>query len=155
MLRLPLEVSKALVNGRLKGGEFSFELRDGSGKVIALAQNAADGTVSFPDRTFSYEVSNYLYTIREVPGTDSDMLYDGTVYTVKVSTRAVNGRLEAKVDVEKDGTPYAGAIRFTNQKKMPQTGDDIYRKTAILLGLSALMAAGALTLGKKHKKLKG
>lgn len=151
VLKVPLLVNKVLKNGSLKGGEFTFLLKDAKGSVIAQAQNAADGTVAFPDRTFSKEVSNYLYTIHEVLGTDTQIAYDKTVYTVKVTTKAVNGRLQAAIHVEKDGIPYAGAMTFTNQREMPKTGDTIYRMLGLLL-LSAALMSGAYAVSRRQGK---
>lgn len=151
-LRIPLSVSKVLQGGSLRGGEFTFQLRDGQGKVIAEAANAADGTVAFPDRTFSKEVSNWMYTIRELPGTDPDIIYDPTVYTLRVTTSAVGGKLDADISIEKDGIPYAGSLTFTNIRKLPKTGDRIGQRLGMLLGASFLLAGGAWLIGRKRKE---
>ena len=149
-LRVPLSVKKVLKNGALQAGAFTFQLQNGAGEKEYVT-NLADGTVAFPDRTFSKVVSNYLYTIREIPGTDDKMVYDDTVYTVKVTTRAVNGQLEATVNVEKNGTPYAGPMVFTNQRKLPPTGDSTYTTLALLLGASLLLMGGAYMVSRKRK----
>lgn len=52
-LRVPIAARKELRNGRLQEGQFTFELMDAAGKVIATATNAADGSVQFPDRTLA------------------------------------------------------------------------------------------------------
>ncbi len=143
-LEVPLSASKTLSGGMLRGGEFRFLLKDAQGNVLADATNAADGTITFPVRTFSRVVTNYLYTIEEVRGDNPLITYDGTVYTVLVTTRAVNGRLEATVDVLKDGTPYAGAIAFANRRHVPPTGDTALRLPLVLLMAGALLGGGAL-----------
>lgn len=148
-LKVPLSVRKVLKNGSLQGGEFTFHLKDGQGKIIATASNSADGTVSFPERTFSKPVNNYRYTIQEVPGADADVTYDKTVYTVSVTTKAVDGKLQANVAVERDGIPYAGTMTFTNQRAMPGTGDNIYY-VLTLLSLSMLLLAGAYVLHRRR-----
>lgn len=150
-LSVPLKVSKVLKNGSLKGGEFTFQLKDKHGKLIAQAKNAADGSVTFPDRTFSKEVTDWTYTIHEVKGTDPKISYDKTVYTVKITTRMVNGSLKATVHVEKDGTPYAGSISFVNQRRMPSTGDNAYWLIIALVAAS-LMIAGVCVFIRKQRK---
>ncbi|NLX83673.1 MAG: Cna B-type domain-containing protein [Clostridiales bacterium] len=151
-LQVPLEVTKVLKNGNLKGGEFTFQLKDIARKLIVEVQNQADGTVAFPDRTFSKIVSNYVYQVSELKGADAKVTYDDTVYTVKVSTKDVNGKLEASIAVEKNGVPYAGSIVFTNTLKAPSTGDHSFRLLGILLASSLLLLTGAYSLDRKRKK---
>jgi len=152
-ITVPLSVKKELKNGTLKAGAFTFQLKDKSGKVLSEVTNAADGSVVFPDRTFSKEVSNYLYTINEVKGADSRMTYDTTVYTVKVTTRAVGGALQATVDIEKNGVPFAGKMLFTNKLPAPPTGDYTMQTLLLLLGASLVMLSAAYVVkswrGKK------
>lgn len=118
--------------------------------MLAEVKNAADGTITFPDRTFSKEVTNYLYTITEVAGGNSKMKYDSTVYTVKVTTRAVAGQLQATVQVEKDGVPTAGDIVFTNVLPAPPTGDTIYRQLGMLLGAALLLLGSAWLMRRRN-----
>lgn len=89
---------------KLKGGEYTFELKDADGKVLDTAKNEADGTVKF---TRDFELADlggaaskdFTYTIAEKPGTEPGMLYD---------THA----LIYKVTVADDGT---GTLRATPQ----------------------------------------
>lgn len=138
-LEVPLIVQKVLQGGTLKGGEFVFQLKDRQGKVIAEATNAADGSVHFPPRTFSEEVSNWIYTIHEVASQDANIVYDHTIYTMNITTKASEGELQATVNVEKNGVPYAGTITFTNSQKLPATGDSTYKVIGVLLGVMLLM----------------
>lgn len=119
----------------------------------ATATNAADGSVQFPDRTFSRVVSNYLYTVREQTGTQPRMHYDQTVYKVWVTTTAQGGRLTASVAYEKDGTPYDGEMVFINRLELPPTGDRRVQYIIILLILSA--AAGGLALLTRRRRENG
>ena len=151
ILRIPLKVNKVLKNGKLKGGEFTFQMKDKQGKVIAEATNAADGTIVFPDRAFSKEVVGWIYTVHEVPGNNSHIIYDKTVYTVRVTTKAVNGQLKATVNLEKNGIPYDGVITFTNDQKMPSTGDHTYQVVALLLAMALLLTGRAYMLIVKEK----
>lgn len=150
-LRVPIGAFKVLKNASLSAGQFTFELRDKAGTVLATAQNAADGSVVFPDRTFSREVTNYIYTIREIPGTDPKMTYDRTVYTVIVTTTAQTGGLKAQVSMEKDGIPYAGSATFTNVREVPKTGDSSPGMISTLAIASLLMGVAWMVTGKRQR----
>ena len=77
---------------KLKGGEYTFELKDADGKVLGTAKNEADGTVKF---TRKFTLSNlggaaskdFAYTIAEKPGAEAGMVYDNhtLTYTVTVT----------------------------------------------------------------------
>ena len=149
-LEVPLTAKKVLRNGSLQAGSFTFQLKDGAGKVLATVSNFADGTVNFPARTFSKVVTNYKYTVQELIGSDAQITYDQTIYTVLVSTKAVDGKLVATVNILKDGTPYAGDMVFTNQRKAPPTGDGIDRTLAILIGSAVLLMAGSLMIKRRR-----
>lgn len=77
---------------KLKGGEYTFELKDADGKVLGTAKNEADGTVKF---TRGFELADlggaaskdFAYTIAEKPGAEAGMVYDNhtLTYTVTVT----------------------------------------------------------------------
>ena len=150
-LRVPLKAVKTLKNATLTAGQFTFQLKDARGTVLAEAQNAADGSITFPDRTFRREVSNYIFTINEKPGNDKAIAYDATVYTIKVTTTARDDKLRARVNVERDGVPYGGDIHFTNQRKMPATGDSTLWTVLSLAGVAIILTGGALVLNRRRK----
>lgn len=148
-LKIPLTAQKALKGAPLKAGQFSFELLDSTGKVLEKVTNGADGSVVFTPRTFSRVVTNYLYTIREVKGNDETIVYDPTVFTVKVTTRDEGGALTAKVSYESDkGTLSVPA--FTNAKKAPKTGDQALAAPLILLSLALPLLL--LSVSAKRRK---
>ncbi len=98
--------TKILEGGELTEAAFSFELRDINGKVLETAQNNADGSFSFS--TIEYDSTGiYYYTVSEVIGNDEGILYDATVYTVKVMV-IDNGKGKLVATVESD------SIVFTN-----------------------------------------
>lgn len=109
---------------KLKGGEYTFELKDADGKVLAAAKNDADGKVSF---TRHFELADlggaaskdFTYTIVEQPGAEPGMVYDthALTYTVKV-TDGGNGALNAKAIV----TSTSGPETFTNTYQPAATG---------------------------------
>lgn len=75
---------------KLKGGEYTFELKDADGKVLGTTTNKADGTVKF---TCKFTLSNlggaaskdFTYTIAEKPGTEPGMVYDTHALIYKVT----------------------------------------------------------------------
>ncbi len=77
---------------KLKGGEYTFELKDADGKVLGTTTNKADGTVKF---TRGFELADlggaaskdFAYTIAEKPGAEAGMVYDNhtLTYTVTVT----------------------------------------------------------------------
>ena len=116
---IALTAHKTLEGRDLKKGEFSFEVKDESGTVVARANNAADGTVTFPELSYTADGS-HVYTVREVGGTAEGITYDTRVYTVRVTVAAqADGSLAATAAV--DG---ADALAFKNtyeQPKKPET----------------------------------
>lgn len=75
---------------KLKGGEYTFELKDADGKVLATTTNKADGKISF---TRHFELADlggaaskdFAYTIAEKPGAEAGMVYDNHALTYKVT----------------------------------------------------------------------
>ena len=75
---------------KLKGGEYTFELKDADGKVLGTAKNDADGKVSF---TREFQLSDlggaaskdFTYTIAEKPGAEPGMVYDTHALIYKVT----------------------------------------------------------------------
>ncbi len=150
-LRVPLTARKTLRNSSLKAGDFTFVLKDGAGRVIAEASNDQSGLIVFSDRTFSRVVTNYLYTIEEKQGTAADITYDQTVFTVKVTTRAVEGRLVAQVDILRDGVPYAGEVHFVNTRKAPATGDGMMHAILALFTFSSVLLGGSFLMRRRKE----
>lgn len=111
-------------NTKLKGGEYTFELKDADGKVLDTAKNEADGTVKF---TRDFELADlggaaskdFAYTIAEKTGAEAGMVYDNhtLTYTVTV-TDGGNGALNAKAIV----TSASGSDTFTNTYQPAATG---------------------------------
>lgn len=109
---------------KLKGGEYTFELKDADGKVLGTTTNKADGTVKF---TRGFELADlggaaskdFTYTIVEQPGAEPGMVYDNhaLTYTVTV-TDGGNGALNAKAIV----TSASGSDTFTNTYQPAATG---------------------------------
>lgn len=109
---------------KLKGGEYTFELKDADGKVLDTAKNEADGTVKF---TRDFELADlgsaaskdFTYTIAEKPGAEAGMVYDTHPLIYKVTVKDDGtGVLNAKAVV----TSTSGPEIFTNTYQPAATG---------------------------------
>ena len=115
-----LTARKVLEGRDLKAGEFSFQLLDADGKVVATRTNDADGIVTFDGLSFD-EAREYTFEVQEVKGDDETITYDDKVakYTVKVEDKG--GQLNV-TSVTADGSDQAPV--FTNvytAKESPKT----------------------------------
>lgn len=123
----PVDVKKVLEGNRVEGlqaGEFSFamsvEAAEGSpdgGFTLptdTTAENAADGSVTFGDITFT-KVGTYKVTVKEiVPDPAAEyMTYDTHEYTYEVKVQANGSALTATVQNE------VGSPIFTNTYNKP------------------------------------
>jgi len=102
---IDLEGTKSLEGRTLKDGEFTFEVKDKAGKVVATGSNKSDGSISFNNK-LNYKLSDlekadgsyesektYEYTVNEVIPegataennyTVNGVTYDNSIFTVKV-----------------------------------------------------------------------
>ncbi len=104
---------KTLTGGRkLKADDFSFILKDASGKSLETVKNKADGTFAFTEITYQTE-GTYVYTLEEVQGDTKGITYDNAKYTLTVTVADVNGELKATTVITKD-TAVADTAGFTN-----------------------------------------
>ena len=109
-----IEMTKALTGGRLQNGQFTFELKDNNGAVVARTTNDAQGRVRF---TVGYNsTGTYNYTVTEVNDGQTGYTYDSS--TKNVTVRVIMnfwGRLSANV-------MYLGNRTFTNTYTYTATG---------------------------------
>lgn len=104
---LKLGAAKVLKGAELKAGQFSFEIKSRDGKVMSIAKNAADGSVTFDALTFK-QAGTYTFTVGEVDDGQAHVTYDRAVHkiVVTVSDEAADGTktgyLSAKVSYEGD-----------------------------------------------------
>ena len=76
--------AKKVLNGKaLEAGKYEFELKEGE-KVVATAKNAADGTVTFEDITYT-AAGDHTYTITEKAGSEAGVTYDKSTHNVTVN----------------------------------------------------------------------
>lgn len=139
---------KKLEGKALEAGQFTFQLKDADGKVIAEAKNDKNGAVMFDTVKFK-EAGVYEYTVSEVNDKQAGIKYDEHVYKIKVTvTDDGSGTLSAEVS--------DGSIVFTNHYKPAGTGTDTGDNSnmAVALGLMmmAATAGGAVLVRRKIKQ---
>jgi pilin isopeptide linkage protein/uncharacterized repeat protein (TIGR01451 family) len=149
----PVTAKKVLEGRDLKAGEFTFELRDAEGKVVATATNAASGLVDFGYVSFD-EVGTYTFTATEVKGSDANVTYDSSTKTYTVEVVDDGGQLVATVTCDDPSATFTNVYKKPDvpgkpgkpKKKIviPQTGDDT--PTGAMAALTVFGAA-ALTAG--------
>lgn len=104
---LKLGAAKVLKGAELKAGQFSFELKSRDGKVMSIAKNAADGSVTFDALTFK-QAGTYTFTVSEVDDGQAHVTYDKAVHKIVVTVGdeaadgSKTGYLSAKVSYEGD-----------------------------------------------------
>lgn len=110
-----LKAKKRFTGGELAGGDFSFALYKGDkaeGTPIETVTNDKDGNITF--QAIGYDTpGDHDYTIKEVAGNDSTVVYDGKTVNVHVRvTDNKNGTLKAVATYDGE----AGVPTFTNAK---------------------------------------
>lgn len=102
-----LGASKVLKGNDLTKGQFTFQLKDENGNVVAEAKNNEKGQIIFD--TLEYDKAGiYKYTISEVNDKQENITYDAKVYEVTV-TVVDDEKGQLKATVEGDSAV------FTNQ----------------------------------------
>lgn len=104
----PCDVSlgavKRLKGGTLQEGMFTFVLKDEKGNVVKEAVNDENGDINFGKLTFD-KPGEYIYTVEEKAGNDSDVTYDKSVYRIKITvTDNGNGSFDITTEYP-DGSP--------------------------------------------------
>ena len=154
--------NKTLKGRELKAEEFSFELYDEENTKIETVKNSADGSFEFTAIPIS-KAGVYVYTVREFKGSDKDITYDNTVYTVKADvTDNLDGTFKVKYTYTK-GTETVDGVIFTNvytaptpdttEPDIPKTGDNrnIWLWFALLF-VSGTGLVGTRLYGRKKGK---
>lgn len=161
--------AKVLSGRELKGGEFSFELRDGEDNVLQTVKNGAlDGgyaPIKFDAVKFD-EPGEFDYQIVEVKGDAEGVTYDETVFTYHVVvTDDLAGQLHVEATEGETGAP---VFRNTYEKPavpeepktedpkpnngLPGTGDSMATAVAITAGVGALVIAAGAAMNSRKKK---
>ena len=108
-----LTFHKALHGRDLKAGEFSFNLYDETGTVVARARNTKDGTITFNGLHYD-KPGTHHYTVTEVKGSDEDVIYDNMVADVTVT---VTKEFGDTINVLKSAVTYPTDVTFDNTIK--------------------------------------
>ena len=131
------EATKRFTGGVLAGGDFTFQLLDNDGKELETVQNEKDGKVAFAAIDYATP-GDHDYTIKEVKGADSTVVYDAK--GVKVHVKVTDEKGELKATVTYDGEK--AVPTFTNTKP---TADVTVEATKVLAGKD--LTADAFTFG--------
>ena len=123
------------------------------------------GSYEFGWMTFDQEhVGNtYVYTVKEMPGSDNRYDYDVEIYTLTIKVTAEDGKVVLDVSyVDKSGNSVDEAV-FTNvfdggptktPSSGPKTGDlnNIWIWIGIMAACVVIVGVGAIVWARKHKK---
>lgn len=132
-----LRATKRFTGGELAGSDFTFQLLDKDGSVVQTVQNEKDGKVAFAAIDYATP-GDHDYTIKEVKGADSTVVYDAK--GVKVHVKVTDEKGELKATVTYDGEK--AVPTFTNTKP---TADVTVEATKVLAGKD--LTADAFTFG--------
>ncbi len=132
-----LKATKRFTGGELAGSDFTFQLLDKDGSVVQTVQNEKDGKVAFAAIDY-VTPGDHDYTIKEVKGADSTVVYDAK--GVKVHVKVTDEKGELKATVTYDGEK--AVPTFTNTKP---TADVTVEATKVLAGKD--LTADAFTFG--------
>lgn len=132
-----LKATKRFTGGELAGSDFTFQLLDKDGSVVQTVQNEKDGKVAFAAIDYATP-GDHDYTIKEVKGADSTVVYDAK--GVKVHVKVTDEKGELKATVTYDGEK--AVPTFTNTKP---TADVTVEAAKVLAGKD--LTADAFTFG--------
>lgn len=132
-----LKATKRFTGGELAGSDFTFQLLDKDGSVVQTVQNEKDGKVAFAAIDYATP-GDHDYTIKEVKGADSTVVYDAKGVKVHVKVTDEKGALKATVTYDGE----KAVPTFTNTKP---TADVTVEATKVLAGKD--LTADAFTFG--------
>lgn len=147
---------KRLTGKDLKDGQFTFQLKDESGKVIDEARNDKTGVISFKSLKFD-KAGTYRYTVSEVNDQQKEIKYDSSEKAVSITVKdSTSGYLEAQVESEDQ-------LVFTNAYEAAggnggigghgtKTGDNFNLLIPILLMLAAAAGGSALFIRRRNHR---
>ena len=124
-IKTKFDFTKALAGRELKAGEFSFVLKDSTGKVLQTKTNTKQGVVGFDDLTFdNTQIGTHKYTVEEVQGSEAGMQYDTMKAEVTITVtkeghvlKATN-TLPADTEFNNTFTPVATQAQFKFTKRL-------------------------------------
>ena len=126
-VKTKFDFTKALAGRELKEGEFSFVLKDSTGKTLQTKTNNKKGVVAFDDLTFdNTQIGTHKYTVEEVipENKETGMTYDTMKAEVTITVtkeghvlKATN-TLPADTEFNNTFTPVATQAQFKFTKKL-------------------------------------
>ena len=143
---VPLTATKRLEGAMpgqdLKADAFSFTLAKEDGTVLQTKRNDASGAITFDPIELTYDDlgKKLVYLMREVPGSDDQMVYDRHVERVEIElAEQADGSLKAEVKTDSDGLEFVNTT--VSPIELPTTGH------GGILGAWAAAAASGLAIG--------
>lgn len=106
-VKVDLIFTKKLEGRSIIDGEFTFNLLNENGEVLATTTAQADGTITFKDVTFE-KAGTYKYKVVEVAGTDETIQYDST-------------QKEVTITITQDGNAYVASVAYPEDKAFQNT----------------------------------
>ena len=115
----PVEVAfkatKKLEHGKLAANQFSFQLKDSSGKVLQTKKNNAAGNIPFSAITYDFADvgKTFTYKVNEVASNNDKIVYDTHIETITVKVALKNDVITPTVTYSSG----SGGAVFTNEEK--------------------------------------
>lgn len=162
-----LRGTKTLTGDRtaVEKGEFTFGLYNADGELVESVKNDANGNFVFTALKFTEKdvaMDGQIvatYTVKEIAGTNPLVIYDDTVYTVKITVKDDDkGGVEANYTISSDANGKdtdAIALEFINIYKEPvnpATGDNF---PVVALGSLLVVSCAAIVILMRNNKKKG
>ena len=135
---LKLNALKIFEGGEMSEGQFNFELRKISGRILDKSENDAEGRISFETLSFD-KMGYFVFLVSEVKGNEPDVVYDEIVYKIFVTSETHHNLDSYFIEVtvyENNGTELTevahlhgvdleleayGGIRFENKLSPAET----------------------------------
>ena len=122
--KVTLSATNTLDNKTPENGAFTFQLKNNKGEVLQTVKNTGR-SIDFDTIYFDRE-GRFTYTMEQVVGKDSSIIYDKTQYTVVITvTKDSEGNYQTQVTYKAADKEVEGKPLFANKTKSatPQTGD--------------------------------
>ena len=145
-----LSASKILTGRKLKANEFTFQVLDREGNVLATARNGEDGTITFPEIRLE-TAGTYTFTVIELRGAERTMVYDTTRHTVTVNVVDEEGILKATVTYPEGGITFKNAYKAPDPTS-PSTADE---SVVMPMTMAMLFSGSLLALLVDSRKRRG
>jgi len=150
-----LSATKTMDKKVPKDGAFQFELLDAEGVAVQAVTNVGSDVVFTP--ILCNQEGEFTYTIREVAGTNSKIIYDKNAYTAVITVyKDANGDYQCEVAYKLNDTVLDAVPAFANKTKpvTPATGDNANMALwgGIMVAALAAIVVLLLTMKKKANK---